>query len=67
MPSSRGRNTAKGEGTGGGGRAIPAAGNRRDEGVSAIESPVVVAAFIASVGKELADRQQFIMDPAQMP
>ncbi len=55
------------EGTGGGGRAGLAAGNRRHEGVSAIESPVVVATFIASVGKELADRQQFIMDPVQMP
>ncbi len=66
MPSSRGRNSPKGKG-GGGGRAILAAGNGRDEGVSAIESPVVVAALIASVRKELADRQQFIMDPVQMP
>ena len=66
MPSSRGRNSPKGKG-GGGGRAIPATGNGGDEGISAIESPVVVATFIASVRKELADRQQFIMDSVQMP
>lgn len=67
MPSSPGPEYSEREGTGGGGRAIPAAGNRRHEGVSAIESPVVVAALIASVGKELADRQQLTVDPVQMP
>ena len=65
MPSSRGRNSPNGKG--GGGRAILAAGNGREESVSGIESPVVIAALVASLRKGFPDRQQVIVDTLQMP